>query len=609
MESSPTPDQVRRARFRAVFRGVDSGEVEAFLESVATGIEALATERDRLMERLGELAERDLATEFESVGREVAAVLQAAREAADAMRERAGADAARWRAEATAEAEDAIKRARSDAEHLRGDAWTTGTELLNQVMAEVRRLRENAEREVLSIVGEAEREAHRLTAIARRDAEELSRNSRVEAERLTVEAQTRHDEILEQAQRQAESAQERARALEARRDELLEELDLVRSTLSRLEGDLDGRRDDLGFRSGDSSVKIVPPASLPPSPPKTWEPGETVRVVRPSSDEPEKPPKEPEEPPEEDGPDAETIAEDVRRLRRAPQPEPGVEVEESPGPTEVVLAEETTPDEQTKESTGGSIADDLSSLFARLRVPVRSRQANETTMERSVEEVSPEDSPSDEPPSGETAAAAGQDVRPMVSDPNAIAARDGAILPITNRALRNLKRSLTEAQNLALEGVRLDPDAWRPDPETLADSLRPDLVTLFAESYAAGHVSARETLGETVKRPPTPKRDDAEAVAAALAAALDETGTGDARDRQAAVSRVFRSWRTDEAERRVRALGLTAFHLGLAQSAPALEWVAAGRPCSACQGAASDPTSNLPPVHLGCECTVVAVSP
>ena len=53
--------------------------------------------------KLAELGERDLKTEFESNGREVSAVLEAARDAADQLRQRATNDATRWRSEAVAD--------------------------------------------------------------------------------------------------------------------------------------------------------------------------------------------------------------------------------------------------------------------------------------------------------------------------------------------------------------------------------------------------------------------------------------------------------------------------------------------------------------------------
>src|SRR5690606_22084891 len=175
MTTEPTPDEIRRATFRVVFRGYDQAEVESRLHDLGTLVEQLTEQRDRLASRLGEFAERDLKSEFEVVGREVASVLEAARAAAETMRDRAGADAARWRSEAMAEVESMRKSARADAEALRTDAWTTSSQLLEQVVAEVERTRAASERDSLAVMGEAEREAHRLTSTARREAEEVVR--------------------------------------------------------------------------------------------------------------------------------------------------------------------------------------------------------------------------------------------------------------------------------------------------------------------------------------------------------------------------------------------------------------------------------------------------
>ncbi|MGA7282837.1 MAG: DivIVA domain-containing protein, partial [Acidimicrobiia bacterium] len=86
MASDNTPDEVGRARFRTVFRGFDPDEVLSHVGRLSTELESLRQERDRLATSLGEFADRDLETEFDSLGREVAAVLQAAREAAESMR-------------------------------------------------------------------------------------------------------------------------------------------------------------------------------------------------------------------------------------------------------------------------------------------------------------------------------------------------------------------------------------------------------------------------------------------------------------------------------------------------------------------------------------------
>jgi hypothetical protein len=190
--------------------------------------------------------------------------------------------------------------------------------------------------------------------------------------------------------------------------------------------------------------------------------------------------------------------------------------------------------------------------------------------------------------------------------------RDTRLLPITNRALRGVKKSVTEAQNVALDSLRTDED-WKPDGGLLAEALRADLIGLWAESYSAGHTAAEEMTGSHSKRPETPHSDAAEGFGRALASAVDGAlgGAGeDLRDRQSAASRVFRGWRTDEAERRIRELAYRGYHLGVIGSVGnegVLEWVSIGVPCSACSEAASSPKTNVPPVHAGCGCTLVAV--
>src|SRR5690606_10504709 len=149
------------------------------------------------------------------------------------------------------------------------------------------------------------REAHRLTSGARREAEDTVRNANMEAEKISTEATKRRNEIIDTANRQAATAQERARALEQRRGELLEELENGRSTLTRLDGPLEERREALDLTRltpEDTSVRVVhPPAEAK----KDWELGETVRVV----------PKEPSKGFQPDPGIADEVSEQVARIR------------------------------------------------------------------------------------------------------------------------------------------------------------------------------------------------------------------------------------------------------------------------------------------------------
>lgn len=535
MPSDITPEAVRNVHFKTALRGLDRSEVEDFLYQVAERIEDLEGEAARLRNQLADSGSRDVEAELGKVSQEVNNVLQAAREAAESMRERASLDAARWRTEAMAEAEENRRTAAADSEALRRDAWTVGTEILNQAAAEADKRRQETERDVLTIMGEAEREAHRLTSGSRRDAEDLLRNATMQAEKTISEANQRRDEIIDQANRQAAAAQERTRALEQRRDELLGELENVRATLTRLEGSLQEKRESLDLAAESSSVKVVP---APSDEPKHWEFGETVRVVqgpakapRPLSDEDLETltaaPSAPEEPVEE------PVALPEDRAPVGAAPEPGEDVG-----SDELEAVEAPPAEE---------ASDVDALFASLR------------------EVDPDKAPTDRAeaePRGE--------VKPAPEGTDWIEERDVRLLPITNRALRGVKKAITELQNIALDNLRTVDD-WKPAADTIQEAVHAELTTVWSESFAAGHSVAEEMTGETLKRPRTPKttidRDFGKVLAAEVALAIDEAGSGQ-RASQAAASRVYRIWRTDEAERRIREAAIDAFEQGIEKSIP-----------------------------------------
>jgi DivIVA domain-containing protein len=609
MDQELTPGDIAARRFRQVFRGFDTDEVTAFLSTLASQLEGLVAQRDRLAGRLGEFAERDLSTEFASLGHEIGNVLEAARIAAEGMRERASTDAARWRTEAMAEVEEERRAGRADAEHMRTDAWTTSEDLLKQAQAEARRIAEGAERDSLSVLGEAEREAHRLTAGARREAEDLMRITRMEAEKLNAEARSQHDEIIEQARRQAESAQERARALEQRRQELIGELETLRSTLARMDGELDERRTRLGLSATDEAIeeekvalRVVRPADGGDED-ETWEPGETVRVV-PSKRRPLEPPP---------LKDPETVVDEVRRLRKGPVTASASQLTPTPAPpaapekqepelegveklpqedeaeSDVVIVSSATPAPATGAGTSDPSPDDVHDIFRRLRSPLV-------------------DSPLSR---GEAPAASSQAAATRIdSTVDPFDLRERLLLPVTNRALRNIKRQLTELQNLALEELRHSEAAWRPEASTMIEQLRPDVVVLLSESSSMGHGAAEAMLGQSLPRGTVQVKEGASELGASLTqqlkAVMESAGSQTPRELAASISRIFRGWRTDEAERRVTDLAADAYHRGivatLASRGVAAGLVVSGRGCVRCREAAETGDEVIPPLHPGCGC-------
>lgn len=616
-----TPDAIAHRSFRTTLRGFDQSEVVGFLSQLAETVAALTAERDRLAATLQTGDAVDLKSEIETASSEVHSVLEAARSAAETMRERAASETARWRSEAIADAEKSRREAQADAEHLRTDAWTTSEALLSQAQREAVQIKGEAEKESLRLVGEAEREAHRTLGAGRRESEETIRSARMEAEKLVLDARASHDEIIETATRKAEVAQERTRALEERRDELRRELDSVRSAIAAVESELDERREALG---ASASVPETPPANASDN----WVPGETVRVVRPGHteartdelpvvDEPRLRP--------DPTPELRVLTPEELRSRHqtsestppAPPPETSdvddveeffsmaVEAEELPDEVEaetpVVAAVPDLAMEVEAEEGSSLFVEEVDGLFARLRDPARAKQRAARAEEAPLPAPGP----------------APETVSPTLEvDPFEI--RDGLLLPITNRALRNLKRQLTEEQNGALERIRIDHVGWEPDSESLQANLRPDLIVLAAESFAAGHAAAESLSSSKLSRPVTPTDPIASEFVASLTAditrVLTDARAHDHGSRQVAaeVSRVFRAWRTDESERRVRHFAFAAFNRGLVSSLPdgtaSMRWVVAGRGCAKCRDLGGrEIVEEVPPAHEGCGCTVVPV--
>jgi hypothetical protein len=152
-----------------------------------------------------------------------------------------------------------------------------------------------------------------------------------------------------------------------------------------------------------------------------------------------------------------------------------------------------------------------------------------------------------------------------------------------------------------------------------------DLVRLSQESFVAGYAGAAEMTGNTATPPPDrgaaldASADFVDGIKAAVDEALERSRAedGGARQISAAVSRVFRAWRTDEAERRVRRAGYRAYHEGLLGAFPELGvakvmCLAPGRPCGVCPAGTGltwapreTPPAPLPPASPSCDATVV----
>jgi DivIVA domain-containing protein len=636
-----SPDTIAQRTFGQRLRGFNPDEVRAYLEEVALAVGELQSRSDALHTRLLELGNRDLTAEFDLISEDVGRILQDAREAAEGMRKRAAGDA-----------EILLEEANTAAIELRTDAWMASDKLLQDSAKEAAAIIQAAERASLVITSEAEREAHHRQSATRRESEETVRTSKLEAERVQMEARARSDELILDAGRKVAAAEERAAAMEERRTEMLAELENARVTISNLEGEIEKRREALAGPSPEevesSTVKLLtgPARETDDEDDGTgWAEGhEVVKIVR--------PPKRIVEPPSEPV-DAEAMAAEVARLRSPAQadierveqsgdgeeealgPEPGGEdpAPVTPGPTEEVSVEgaREVPNEDQSAATGTDVVDEalaaatigaptsaIDDLFARLRlveeqIPPATATPAETVDQRDEDSEPPVSARPSSPPD---------------QPGNLFDARDRSLLPVTNRVLRAVKRELTEAQNIALEELRVEEGNWEPDAATLVERLVDPIGELLSDSYAGGWASAAEVTetelvldGDRQGDPAEWTGGFAEALTKAVSEALSESHRDGRGPRQAAasLSRVYRLWRTDEAERRVRDIAGGAYHRGLidgfgAAGLTAARWVVSGRGCTVCReaaeagpvllGAVFEDSVTEPPAHHDCGCTL-----
>ncbi|NNF87600.1 MAG: hypothetical protein HKO82_14990 [Acidimicrobiia bacterium] len=467
-------------------------EAEAYAAEVRSAVES---ETARLTE------------EANTAAREMRA---SAEEYAAALRQSADAETTRQRAEAQAAAETA-----------RASVWAEATAILDNVAREVIEVRERGENEALAIIADGEQQSHRLVSQARQSSEEQRRSARIEADRLVGDAQSQHDEIIETANRAAAAAQERAQALERRREELMGQLEKTQQAMRTLEEELETRRETMREHEpplDSSTVKVVPRPDA--------EELAGVRVIPSASGSASTAPSAPVT--------AEEIMDEVRSLREQREAAALPEKPES----EAIPADGGEVEAGDEDDAEVAPVSDIDALFANLR------------------ETGPEPTEAAKPRTRPT---------PDV-DPDDL--RERLLLPLQNRAHKEVKRQLTEQQNLALEQIRLAGVDWDPDPAAHEAAFSPALAELVVESATAGYVAARE-LGIRSEDPPAVSPDDVDIptavfaadLAAAVAAALERSRSAGETSRKvsAAASKVYRSWRTDSAEHRLREMSDVAY--------------------------------------------------
>jgi cell division septum initiation protein DivIVA len=199
-----------------------------------------------------------------------------------------------------------------------------------------------------------------------------------------------------------------------------------------------------------------------------------------------------------------------------------------------------------------------------------------------------------------------------------IALRDRLALPVHNEGLREVKRRIVDLQSVVVESLA----DWRPDAGRMASELSAVVEPAIQKAAAAGANAAGILAGVRGARSrPGPRAsalvgEMARDLAGQLESAADFEGGPS--EMASVVSRVFRAWRGDEAERWVRTIVFAAYHDSLLAALGVGGWAevvgrSSGRPCAGCAGheelrwhPQEDPPDGFatPPANLDCLCTI-----
>ncbi len=537
-------------------RGYDRKVVDALVE------EAVAAWRDLERRHRELVAEVDrsgglqfLERDLTAISADVQRILAAATEAADGIRARAAEDAQRVAAEAESGAEEARAAARAEAARIQTEADRQAFGLRRDAWDAGMDLLGNVQREVDDILRAAEDEAQIIRADAEKETHRRLAITRREADDIIRNAKFEADRQLNLARELAQEMLDRAQGADAPVIPTAAE----RSRRKEIIGEIDRLRSERTIEE----VAVLPAEPAP-------EPDESPEVLFGVLD-PQTPNL------------SEALAAEVGRLRGEeppPKPQRGRRMTKAEPPAEP--GPEPTPAPEPEPA--GLDPDDVRTLFDALRSTAETEGAVD-----------------------------------LPSDP--LELRDRLVLPLHNQGLRDVKRRIVDRQNAALDALGAG-RSWAPDLDAMTTELTAALAPMVQKAAAAG-ADAAGFLGG-VARPKPVSSDRPAALIRAMAADLGTeirsalAGGGGPAESSAAVSRVFRAWRGDQAERWVRSVTFAAYHDSLVGGLAAagvgrVAGVGSGRPCTSCVGppaAEWDPAEappnglRIPPAELDCVCTV-----
>jgi len=206
------------------------------------------------------------------------------------------------------------------------------------------------------------------------------------------------------------------------------------------------------------------------------------------------------------------------------------------------------------------------------------------------------------------------------SSPSPLEVYDRKLLPVANRALRAVKRRLIDIEKEQLKSLATRDKGWEPDASELTHPLIHVLTVMEREAFERGHTSATELTGVRLQNP----REEVEGqgIESFVTGLLEEVtkAVNDARsggrpegEVAKALSRVYRVWRTDEAERRLRFLAGRSYHRGLVEglnSAGVERYrLEVNGSCRECAGRVPEvfAADEVPPVPVDTDCRCMVV--
>lgn len=636
-------DEVANRTFATSFRGLDAGEVRAYLDRVADELRAAEQRETDLAVRLKAAEQRadspdiDEDTLLRLLGDETARVMRSAREAATDLRARAEENV-----------EQILRDAHDESKRLRAAA--------ESVLNERSKL---AEAEADQIRAHAAREADAVIEAAKADAESMLNQAREHGKAMVVEAQAARERILSDLARRRRVAHVQVEQLRAGRDRLLEAYRMVRSTLedvtdelqraeheAREAADAAARKlaegDVEGAGAGEAEAEVEPAAEAAGD--EVIEPDAEAIAAEDEADaaddddeqqsvlvtttvaadspapvtaEPSRPASVPVE---------EKRLSSLRLLRKPKGDEPQTEHEPVPAvatANELAVVEPQAADEGVRivapvavaeaveeaeaaidaEPPSKAVVDDL---FARIRA----------SREESVEharEVLAEPAESPEP-------AVAEEVAPVAEAPVsnedelALQRRDEVVAEIQAKLARKLKRSLQDEQNDLLDRLR--------SARGKIDGVVPDESEHAARHVAVAVPFLREAGGDLDVTPIAATLVDA--IVQPLRRQIDRAvhGQSDHEDTDVAgrIGVAYREWKGDRIERLAGDAVVAAWSQARFAEVPdgaALRWIVddEGGPCPDCDdNALAGPTpkgdefptgQQHPPAHAGCRCLVV----